>query len=51
MIVNRDIKKYWEINILSDILSMSYVAEIVTLCPGTVFDRIPILLYTIKSKS
>ena len=38
MIVNRDIKIYWEINILLDILSgdfMSYVAKIVTLCPGT----------------
>ena len=38
MIVNRDIKKYWEINTLLDILSgdfMSYVAKIVTLCLGT----------------
>ena len=38
MIVNRDIKKYWEITFLFDILSgdfMSYVAKIVTLCPGT----------------
>ena len=49
MIVNRDIKKYWEIHILSDILSgdfMSYVAKIVTLCPGLyvrgLFDRIPL---------
>ena len=34
MIVNRDINKYWEINILLDILSgdfMSNVAKIVTL--------------------
>ena len=31
MIVNRDVKKYWEISILLDILSgdfMSYVAQI-----------------------
>ena len=38
MIVDCAIKKYWEINILFDILSgdcMSYVAKIVTLCAGT----------------
>ena len=38
MIANRDFKKYWETNIFSDILPgdfISYVAKIVTLCPGT----------------
>ena len=58
MIVNRDIKKYREINILLDILSgdfMSYVAKIVTLCPKLYvrghFDWIPFKTQMIRSRN